>query len=229
MKKIAVICARKNSERVPDKNIALLNGQPLINYTIKATQTSKIFDQIYVNSDDDRILKIAESLKVNSYNRPKHLGHGNVYVIDVIKNFLNTSKFDKDTIVSILFPTCPLRNSEDIINAFRIFKKNNYLRPVAAVTEYEYPVDVSLSINAQNLLEPTFGQIKSTRHNDNKVTYRANYSVMFNTSGTLMGQSNLIGQNPIPYIMPHERSVDIDNPYQMEVAKLFLEAKIQNL
>mgnify|MGYP001457545645 CR=1 FL=1 len=46
MKKIAIICARKNSERVPNKNITLLNGKPLINYTVEAALTSKIFERV---------------------------------------------------------------------------------------------------------------------------------------------------------------------------------------
>ena len=83
------------------------------------------------------------------YKRPKQLGKGNVYVIEVVQDFIKSLKIEKDTIVSILFPTCPLRNSMDILNAYKIFKTNEFFNPVAAVTEYEYPIDVSLSINSR--------------------------------------------------------------------------------
>lgn len=225
MKKIALICARKNSERVPNKNVTILHGKPLIKYTIDASIQAKIFDNIFVNSDDERVLEIAKKSSIDIYKRPNHLGDGNVYVIEVVKDFIKSLKINQDTILCILFPTCPLRDSNDILNAYKIFKSKGYSRPVAAVTEYEYPVDVSLDINSENTLEPTFGFIKSTRHNDNKVTYRANYSVMFNTARVLLNQTNLIGNNPIPYIMPHERSIDIDNHYQMKVASFFLKNK----
>ena len=70
---LAVIPARGGSKRLPGKNLRDLNGKPLISWTIEACLKSQYIDQVCVTSDDDDILNIAKSYKVNPIKRPKEL------------------------------------------------------------------------------------------------------------------------------------------------------------
>lgn len=228
MKKIyAVICARKGSKRVENKNIRIVEGKPLIAYTIETAITSDVFSNVIVNSEDREILAIAERYGAESYLRPKKLASDTTFVIDVVKEMIENHHFDDKVTIAILFPTCPLRNIEDIHNAFKIYKENGCKFPVVSVSPYEYPIHVALDITPDNRLKPIYSDDykRSTRHNDHKKMYHANYAVIFNNVGNLKRQRNLIGDSPIPYIMPPERSIDIDEPFQMKIVQALLAFK----
>ena len=85
---IAMIPARIGSNRLKYKNLALLNGKPLIYYAIEAAKKSNCFDKIYINSDHDIFEKIAQRYKVNFYLRPKKLGGNNIKSDDVVYDFV---------------------------------------------------------------------------------------------------------------------------------------------
>ncbi|MBU1052664.1 MAG: acylneuraminate cytidylyltransferase family protein [Proteobacteria bacterium] len=223
----AVICARGGSKRVKRKNVLLVHGKPLIVHTIELSKSCKLFDDVIVNSEDAEILQIAEQLGVTTYKRPGSLALDTIFLIDVIKEMIDSMKLDDSQIIGILFPTCPLRSIEDIENALSLFMENGGDTPVVSVTSYEYPIQVALNIREDNRLEPVFPEDyqRSTRHNAHKKSYHANYSIIFNTVGNLKKQINLIGNDPIPYIMPYERSIDIDEPFQLKIAKALLAFK----
>jgi CMP-N-acetylneuraminic acid synthetase len=225
LKKIcAVICARKGSKRLEKKNIMLVDGKPLIAYTIETAIASDVFSNVIVNSEDGEILAVAERYGAESYLRPQDLASDTTFVIDVVKEMVENYHFEDKVIIGILFPTCPLRNIEDIHNAFKIYKESGCEFPVVSVSPYEYPIHVALDITPDNRLKPIYRDDykRSTRHNDHKKMYHANYAVIFNNVGNLKRQNNLIGDSPIPYIMPPERSIDIDEPFQMKIVQALM-------
>jgi len=221
----AVICARGGSTRVPRKNILPIAGKPMIAYTIDAARESGIFDRVIVNSEDREILEVAERCGAELYRRPAELATGTTFMIQVVQEMAETLGMADDDIVSVLFPTCPLRDASDIRGAYDAFVAAGGGTPLAAVAEYDYPIQVALQMNERGRLVPALGDAyrRSTRHNDHPPAYRANYAVMFNTAGNLKRQTNLIGDEPIAYVMPIERSLDVDTPFQMEIARLLIE------
>ena len=227
-KRYAVICARGGSSRVPRKNVMPIAGKPLLAYTIEAARDSGVFDRVIVNSEDQEILDAGQLHGAELYRRPDALATGTTFMIQVVQEMITRLELADDDIVSVLFPTCPLRNAEDIRGAYEAFFAAGGKTPLAAVAEYDYPIQVALQVNERGRLVPAFGDAykRSTRHNDHPAAYRANYSVMFNTVGNLKRQTNLIGDEPIAYIMPLERSLDIDTPYQMKLATLLIEQSV---
>lgn len=221
----AVICARGDSSRVPQKNVALIAGKPMLAYTIEAARESKIFDHVIVNSENSEILGVAKHHGAELYRRPERLASATTFMIAVVQEMVQTLELADDDVVSVLFPTCPLRNASDIRGAYDAFMAAGGKTPLAAVAEYDYPIQVALQLNERGRLAPAFGDAykRSTRHNDHPVSYRANYAVMFNTAGNLRRQTNLIGDEPVAYVMPLERSLDIDTPFQMKLARLLIE------
>lgn len=86
---IAIIPAKGASNRMPEKNMYLLNGQPLIYYSIKYAQNSKLINNIYVSTDSDKIEKYAREMGLGVIRRGPELG-GEAPIIDVYLHALNS-------------------------------------------------------------------------------------------------------------------------------------------
>jgi CMP-N-acetylneuraminic acid synthetase/quercetin dioxygenase-like cupin family protein len=113
MKIVAMIPARLGSQRVPKKNLRLINGKPLISYSIEAAIQAGCFDEIYVNSEADVFGEIAEGLGVKFYKRPSHLASdvaiNDDFAIDFVRNVAG------DIFVQLL-PTSPLITPKEILD-----------------------------------------------------------------------------------------------------------------
>jgi CMP-N-acetylneuraminic acid synthetase len=117
-----MIPARIGSTRFKMKNLALLNGKPMIAYAIMAALSSNIFDRVIVNSDSEVFRSIAEKYGAEFYLRPEHLGGSSVKSDDVVKDFIE--KYPSDIVVWEN-PIAPLQTVEDIRNTIGYFFSNN--------------------------------------------------------------------------------------------------------
>ena len=121
---IVVIPAKGFSRRLKDKNMTLVNGNPLLFYTIEYAKKSKLIDKIFVSTDDDQISNYALKNHVDVIKRPKSLG-GETLIIDVYRHAYNSLKF-KNKIESIVGLQCdhPDRNLhlDETIKNFRLSK-----------------------------------------------------------------------------------------------------------
>lgn len=96
MRIVAIIPARGGSKRLPEKNIYPLNGKPLIAYTIEACQKSKYISDIYVSSDDYKILSVSESFGAKSLKRPEALADDHTPKIIAIRQAVSDPKLIAD-------------------------------------------------------------------------------------------------------------------------------------
>ena len=117
----AMIPARIGSKRLKYKNLALLNNKPLISYVINTTLESKIFDKIFINSDEKFFGDISKRYNIDFYNRPKKLGGSNISSDEVVIDFIN--KFNSDILVWVN-PIAPLQTSSEIKKVLNYFIKN---------------------------------------------------------------------------------------------------------
>jgi len=119
---VAHIPARGGSKRVKAKNLRMLCGKPLLQYSIDSAKKVKVFDAVYVNSDSEDMLALAEQLGVNSYKRSTELASdtatGDQFTADFIENIA------PDTLVMIS-PVCPMITEEDISAAIEAFKNSD--------------------------------------------------------------------------------------------------------
>lgn len=115
MKTIALIPARKGSKRLPGKNMALLNGKPLLQYAIEGAKKARIFQEIVVSTDWDECFELAENNGVNALMRPPEICQDDSHDYEWVKHALdNYPGFD---VFTILRPTSPFRTSFTIIKA----------------------------------------------------------------------------------------------------------------
>lgn len=106
-----MIPARIGSKRVPKKNLRLINGKPLISYSIDAAIESGIFDEIYINSDAEIFGKIADMKGIKFYKRPEKLGSDSTNNDEFVSDFI--SKIHGDILIQLL-PTSPLITPKEI-------------------------------------------------------------------------------------------------------------------
>lgn len=115
---ICMIPARMGSERLKCKNLALLNGKPLIFYAIDAAKRSGVFDEIYLNSEDPLFQKIADRYGIRFHLRPKELGSSEARSDDVCEEMMRNHP---GNILVWLNPIAPLQPVEEIRDVIRYF------------------------------------------------------------------------------------------------------------
>ena len=224
MKKLCIIPARGGSKRLPRKNIKLLNGKPLIFYTIDAVIKSKVFDKIIFTSDDDEILnkvKLNYSLdNLSVVKRPNHLASDTSKVIDTVMYFLD-EEYDQTWLT---LPTSPMKISQDFIDALTLLNKED--DAVISYTEMEFPPTLGLVIKNNNIIED-YDQTKpwqkgNSRSQDHPIVYRPNGAIYGAWTSKLKRNKNYyIGQIK-GYFMPRNRSIDIDTQFEFDLAEFML-------
>ena len=125
---LCTICARGGSKGVKDKNVRLLNGKPLIAYTIDQALESKLFDHVVVSTDSDQIAEVAKQYGADVFfKRAEALSSDIAGKLDVIKDALLRSEayFTRKYKYHIdLDATSPLRLVNDIVDSFSQFLKD---------------------------------------------------------------------------------------------------------
>ena len=119
---LAFIPARGGSKGIPNKNIKLFNGKPLIAWTINSALKSKLVNKIIVSSDSKKILTLSKKLGADIVLRPKNISGDNATTEQAIKHCIQSIK-DSFDIIILLSPTSPIRKIKDVDNAIKEFKK----------------------------------------------------------------------------------------------------------
>lgn len=226
MKILCTICARKGSKGLKNKNIKKIKGKHLIYFTIQQALKSKIFDEIVVSSDSRMILDLSKKYGIqNIIYRKKKLAKDNSPKIPVIRNCLKEiekikkKKFD---IVIDLDITAPLRKVSDIKNALKKFKKEKAPNLFSACNARRNPYF--------NAVEWKNGKIKPVINLMKKLTsrqqapnvYDMNASIYIWQRKTLINYNTIFLNKTSMYLMPEERSIDIDNHFDFKVVSKFL-------
>jgi CMP-N-acetylneuraminic acid synthetase len=223
MKILAIIPARGGSKRLPRKNIKILNGKPLISYSIEAASKSNYINKIVVSTDDYEIKNISKTEDLEIVDRPKELAKDDSSTFDAIKHSLDVLE-EQDyvpDIVVLLQPTSPLRTTEDIDNSIELFIEND-CNSVISVCEFEHSPYWSLRIE-NKYLKPNFGQKYFTmRRQELPDLYLPNGAIFISKVDDLMKLKSFYGKKILPYIMPSNRSIDIDTELDFKLIELIL-------
>lgn len=220
-----IICARGGSKGIPDKNISILNGKPLINYTIE--QSIRCFKNVVVSSDSEMILEVAKKYKeVHILKRPRSLSRDNTPKIPVLKHAIETLGINSNIVID-LQPTSPLRSDSSIIKGLKLFKKTNKCDNVVSVSESKY--------------HPKYNQVKALRNkltlldkpkkafsgrNQIPETFILNGSFFIWNKDSLMKNDNSIIRNNTYYIVTNEiESIDIDTELDLKFAEYLMKSK----
>lgn len=225
MRNIAIIPARSGSKGLKDKNIKLLNGKPLMAYTIDAAKKSNLFDEIFVSTDSEEYANIANNLGASvPFLRSMKLSSDNASSWDVVKeSLMNYKKLGKEfDTVALLQPTSPLRKVKDILNAYDNMKIKD-ANAVVSVCEVDHSPLWCNILPEDNSLNNFLSQdlIKSPRQSLPKY-YRINGALYIVKTEYLMTSENIYIEKCYAVIMKKEDSVDIDDIVDFKIAEALI-------
>ena len=223
---ICLIPARGGSKGLKLKNIKIFAGEPLIAHTIKAAINSKLIDNIYVSTEDEKVSEISKNYGAVVVKRPEELARDETKTIEVVLDFLNKLSFNNDkTIVILLQPTSPLRTIEDIDNAIRIFLEGK-CESVISVCKLNHSPLWSFKLE-NNYLKSFFNQdYLEKRRQELPFLYTPNGAIYISTPKILNQYLSFFGDKIIPYLMPFERSIDIDSEEDFNLAEIIFKYRI---
>lgn len=220
---LAFIPARGGSKGIPDKNIYPVKGKPLISYTIEAARNSRLIDDILVSTDSERIASVAREYGADvPFMRPDELAGDRANIIDAVLytiERLRTNGQHYDTLV-LLQPTQLLRTSDEIDEAIEVYYKNEK-RGVASVSEVDDHPILIRTIDDKGILKRLLDQGSTVRRQDMPPYYRINGCIYINDIGSLVPDTSF-NDNPVPYIMSRDHSVDIDEMRDIQWAEFLL-------
>jgi len=223
---LATICARGGSKGLPGKNIKKLAGQELLAYSIKSARESKLIDEIVLSTDDLKIKKVAEKygLKV-PFLRPTKLAtdqSGRVEaIVHAVKKIESIKNEDYEVIVD-LGNVSPLRTAQDIDACIKKLVDTPQTNIVVSVCEagrnpYFNMLEVNTS-NYANLIKKS----NFKRRQDAPIIYDMNDAVFAIWKKALLKYQSFVIPRRRVYVMPRERSIDIDNEFDFKIAEFLI-------
>ena len=224
---LAIIPARGGSKGLPGKNIKELCGNPLIAWSIEAAKACSSIDKVMVSTDDDQIANVAKKYGAEvPFTRPPELASDTASTIDVIFHAINWLKEHEDyrpEYILLLQPTSPLRSRKDINGAIQMLKDKE-ARAVVSVCETDHHPWWSNILpedgNMKDFLRP---EILNKRRQDLPVFYRLNGAIYLADTDYLHECNGFLGLETFAYVMPKNRSIDIDAEMDFKLASLLME------
>ena len=227
---MCIILARSGSKTVKNKNIAKINNKPLIWYTLKEAIKSKVFDEILVSTDSKMYKKIAIKYGAKvPFLRPKRLSTGKTKAVDCLEYTLK--KFEKMTkkkyhYVVELMVTNPLKNYLDIQRVVKKQIKTNADSVIAVHQVYDgHPIRAKKIINGK-IKDYFLKEIPETHRQELKPkAYFRSGSIYSMRREMLLKGIRYGTKNSLPYILPKDRIINIDEKIDFEFAKFLIESK----
>lgn len=229
MKNIAVIPARSGSKGLRDKNIKLMNGKPLLAYSIEAALQSGIFDCVHVSTDSDSYAEIARMYGADiPFLRSNEMASDSAGSWDVVLEVIQKYKDLGQTydMVTLLQPTSPLRDKEEIISAYMEYKEKK-AQAIVSVCEMEHsPLWSNVLPNDLSMEGFVKHQANRQRQKLDKY-YRINGAIYMVSVPFLEEGINIYRQGCYAYVMDNRKSIDIDTQLDFDIAE-YLVIKKQN-
>lgn len=203
IKVTALVPMKGNSERVPNKNIRLLNEKPVCYWILESLSKSKYIDEIIINTDSLKIKEIVSSFElVKVIDRPDYLIGDAVSIQPLIAHDI---KYSKNEIILQTHSTNPLLKTETIDKAIETYfenrGKNDALFSVTPVQQrYYFKNGEAVNHDPQNLIQT---QLLEPILHENSCFYIFSKKTNENVQ-------NRLGQNPYFFEMDHLESADID-------------------
>jgi len=226
MKPLIIIPARGGSKGIPGKNIKLLGGKPLIQYTIEAAL--KVFpkERIIVSTDDEQIKKVVENLGLSvPFLRPPELSSDTASSYDVVlhtMNYAEQNAIDYDLVV-LLQPTSPFRTYIHISEALSLFSAD--LDMVVSVKEADENPYYSLFEEDKNGLLEKSKTGSFTRRQDCPKVYSYNGATYIMNKNSLLKGSISEFKKVGKYVMSPIDSIDLDTMLDWKFAQMVLDEK----
>lgn len=224
MKVLYLITARGGSKGVPNKNIRLVGGLPLIAYKIIAAQKSSVDKRIIVSTDSDKIADVAIQYGAEvPFMRPEYLASDTASSMDVVMHaiqWIEENDDDKYDYICLLEPSSPFATSEDLDAAIKLIveKKADTLlgmEEVGVTRNFIHQLDDKGGLS---LFYDEIKHLASVRRQEQNPEYTMNGCMYIAKWDYFKAHKLFHAPNSVPYIMPNEKSIEIDSMIDYEFA-----------
>jgi len=225
---LALITARGGSKGIPGKNIKVLHGKPLLAWSIEAAVASLSVGRIVVSTDGEQIAEIGRAWGAETpFVRPPELaGDGSSHIDALVHaiEWLDVNEGYRPEYVLTLQPTSPLRTAADIDAACAIAEANNADAVVGVEETHHHPFLVR-KIGLDGRLEEFMRtDIEYLRRQDLPAAYALNGAIFLNRRESLLRDRTFEPAAAYPYVMPADRSMQIDTPWDWFLMERVMDA-----
>jgi len=226
---IAVIPARGGSKRIPRKNIRPFIGVPAIQRTIDIVQSSRIFSEIIVTTDDNEIAEISINSGAIVIERPPSLADDKTPTVPVIahtvEKFIDKSDYE-NVYVCCIYPVNPFLDADDLIKGLQSLKLSEDISYVLPICSYPYPIQRAFTVSEDRsfMLQPEHAL---TRSQDLVEVFHDAGQWYWGRAKTWVKQDKLLINSKVIKI-PRWRCQDIDTEEDWINAELMFMSNLKN-
>ena len=227
MSTLGVITARSGSKGIPQKNVVLLLGKPLLAYTVEAALSSKRLSRCVLSTDDESIAKLGRQLGVEvPFLRPAELAQDDTPTLPVLQHAVRALEAMGSSYEAVLTlqPTNPLRKVEDIDGAIELLCRSGADSVISFVDVGErHPARMKWIDSEGRVTDPPFAEsFEGQPRQALKKLYLRDGSIYLTRRSVLMEQDSIKGRDCRAWIIPAERAHNIDTPFDLMIAEQIL-------
>lgn len=226
---LGIVLARGGSKRLPNKNVKLLAGKPLIAYTIEAALNSRLLDRVIVSTDNLRIRDTARQFGAEvPFLRPGELATDDITVYPAITHAIQWLQEREDyrpDYVMGLQATSPLRTAGDIDNSIELAREKDAASVISLCQPKTHPYWMMQVSEGGTVTDFIPWDRNYSRHQDLPSVYARNGAIFLTRCQHLLDHQTFTTPPVYPYVMPPERSADIDTQWDFDVAEAILQVR----
>ena len=220
MEVVGLIPARAESKGIPRKNLVPLAGKPLLQWTIEAGAGSEVLTRVVVSTDWEEAATLARALGAEVLERPAELARDETPMLEVVRHALGA--LGRCDVLVLLQPTSPLRRAVHVDGAVRLLLESAADCVVSVVeVPHQFRSDSLLALEGTRLVP--LAETGSTRRQEKTVVYARNGPAVLALRPERLGD-DFYGGDCRPFVMEPRDSIDIDGPFELELAELLLSA-----
>lgn len=223
---LAIIPARSGSKGLPGKNIRQLGGLPLMAWTIKTAVASGLFDTIILSTDSAEYARIGRKFGASvPWLRHPELATDESLVAETILETIDRFRDQGNlfTHFTLLQPTSPLRSTTDLEKAWDLFNEKQ-AGAVVSVSPCDHPPQWCNTLPANGELESFIPEKYRAPRQLLEPMYRVNGAIYISDVEWFRQHRGFLSAGSFAYVMPAERSVDIDTETDFMLAEAIIQS-----
>ena len=224
---LGVVPAKGASTRLARKNIRALGGKPLLGWAADAARATDRFDRLVVSTEDEEVAAVARrhGLEV-PFMRPRELAVDPVEADGVALHAIEAlaDRGEQYDVVAIMLPTCPFRTADDIAAALDLFFSRSEPN-LMSLSPFTHTPFAALIVDPSGLATPVFPDLFGASARTHPAAYRPNGAIHVLDVEWFRRSRSYRASPMIAYVMPRERSVDIDTDEDFRLAARMIEER----
>jgi len=221
-KVVAIIPARGGSKRIPNKNIKLFDGQPIISYSVRVAQETGLFDRVIVSTDSLEIADIARECGAEvPFLRPVELASDFAGTAEVVCHAIEwlAQEGTQPEFICCIYATAPFIQASYLRQGYDKLVSSG-ATSVFSVTTYPYSIYRSLKITDEDRIKMILPEYENFRSQDLPEAYHDAGQFYWANTNKFMKEKSLFAKDSLPVILPRYYVQDIDTAEDWETAEM---------